>query len=106
MTSTVQPSGKELSRSLATGYLAVVALVWLSALALLVLWLVTGRNSWSTDNAAVALPGFVVIAGAVAVIWVVDRTLHRGRPAITQSFRMLGLSYGSAVPVAWRTLHR
>ena len=106
MTSTVQPSGKELSRSLATGYLAVVALVWLGTLTVLVLWLVTGQPSWSTDNAWVAVPGFAVIAGAVAVIWAVDRKLHRDRPNATQSFRMLGLTYGSAAPVAWRALHR
>ena len=106
MTSTVQSPGKELSRPLATGYLAVVALGWLGTLTVPVLWLVTGRPSWSTDNAWVGVPAFAAIAGAVAVIWLVDRRLHRDRPGATQSFRMVALVYGSAAPAAWRTLRR
>lgn len=93
-----------LPRPLAAAYLATVALVWLGHAAGLVLLLATGRSSWTTDNPWLVVPGFVVIASAVGTVWCVDRMLHRGRPPMTQAFRMLGLAYGSAVPTAWRLL--
>jgi hypothetical protein len=66
--------------------------------------LATGRTSWTTQNPWIVVPGFVVIASAVGVAWLVERRLHRDRPRITGAFRMLGLAYGSAVPTAWRQL--
>lgn len=93
-----------LSRPLAGAYLGVVALVWLSHVVVSVLALVTGRTSWTTQNPWIAVPGFVVIASAVGVVWLVDRRLHRDRPRIAEAVRMIGLAYGWAVPTAWRRL--
>jgi membrane protein YdbS with pleckstrin-like domain len=93
-----------LSKPLAVAYLVVVALVWLSSIAGAVLAIATGRTSWSTHNPWIALPGVVVIASAVGVLWLVDRRLHEDRPRGATAFRMLGLAYGWAVPAAWRRL--
>jgi hypothetical protein len=81
----------------------VVALVWLGHVVWLMLVLVTGRMSWTTQHPWVVLPGFVVIVSAMGVIWLVDQRSRRDRPSIT-GFRMLGLLYGSAVRPAWRRL--
>jgi protein-S-isoprenylcysteine O-methyltransferase Ste14 len=93
-----------LSRPLAAGYLAVVALVWIGHAAGVLLLLVTGRSSWTTENPWIVVPGLLVLASAVGTLGWVDRQLHGDRPAIGQAFRMLGLAYGSAVPLAWRRL--
>lgn len=93
-----------MSRSLAGAYLAVVGGVWLGHVVALLLLLATGRASWTTQNPWVVVSGFVLIASAVAVVWLLDRRLHRDRPRITEPVRMLGLAYGSAVPRAWQLL--
>jgi hypothetical protein len=93
-----------LSKPLAGAYLGVVALVWLSHVVGAVLTLATGRTSWSTENPWIVVPGLVVIASAVGVVWLVDRRLHRDRPRIAEALRMIGLAYGWAVPTAWRRL--
>lgn len=100
------PSTREhpLSKGLARTYLTVVALVWLSHLVGLVLLVATRRWHLATQNPWIVLPGFVVIASAVGVIWLVDRRLNRDRPRMAESFRMIGLAYGSAVPTARRRL--
>lgn len=92
------------SRRLSLAYLGVVSLVWLSHLLVLLLWLMTGRTGWTTQNPVIVVPSVVVAAMAVGTIWWVDRLLNRDRPPITQAFRMIALSYGSAVPIAWRRL--
>ncbi len=91
-------------KGLALTYLAVVALVWLSHLVGLVLVVATRRWQLATQNPWIVLPGFVVIATAVGVIWLVDRRLNRDRPRMAEAFRMLGLAYGSAVPTARKRL--
>jgi hypothetical protein len=93
-----------LSKPLAGAYLTVVAVIWLSHLVGLVLLLLTGRGSWTTQDPQIVVPAFILIASAVGIVWLVDRRLHKGRPWITEGFRMLGLAYGSAVPTAWRQL--
>ncbi len=94
-----------MSKPLAAAYLAVVALVWLSHVVGLVLLLLTGRSSWTTNNEWVVVPGFIVIASAVGIVRWVDRLLYQDRPRVTQPFRMLGLAYGLAVPLTWQRLN-
>jgi hypothetical protein len=93
-----------MSKGLAARYLAVVGLVWLGHLVGLVLLLATGRWSWTTQNPWIVLPGFVVTAGAVGVVWLVDRRLNTNRPRLAEAFRMIGLAYGTAMPTALRRL--
>jgi protein-S-isoprenylcysteine O-methyltransferase Ste14 len=93
-----------LSKPLAAGYLAVVALVWIGHVVGMLLLFVTGRSSWTTANPWIVVPGFLVLASAVGTLGWVDRQLHGDRPAISQAFRMVGLAYGSAVSLAWRRL--
>ena len=95
-----------LPRPLATAYLAVVAGVWLTHLVGVALWLITGRSAWTTDNPWVVLPGLVLAAAAVGIVWLVDRRLNTDRPRHTEALRMLGLAYGRAVPLAWSALRR
>ncbi len=95
---------ESMPKPLARAYLAVVGFVWLGHVVALLLLLATGRASWTTQNPWVVVPAFVVIASAVAVVWLVDRRLFRDRPRIAEPFRMLGLAYGRAVPAAWRRL--
>ena len=103
--STTPPTkGHPLSKGLARTNLTVVALVWLSHLVGLVLLVATRRWHLTTQDPWIVLPGFVVIASAVGVIWLVDRRLNWDRPRMAESFRMIGLVYGSAVPTARRRL--
>jgi len=95
---------ERLSTPLAWGYLAAVALVWCGHVAAPVLFLVTGRSSWSTENPWVVVPALLVVASAVGTLAWVDRELHGDKPAIGQAVRMLGLAYGSAVPRVVRQL--
>lgn len=98
------PAEGRLSTPLATGYLAVVGFVWLSHVVVLLLLLTTGRSSWTTENPWIVYPTLLVLVSAVGTIWWVDRLLNKDRPPITQAFRMIALSYGSAVPIALRRL--
>ena len=98
------PAEGHLSKPMAVGYLTVVALVWLGHAAGLILFFAIGRPSWTTENPWIVVPTAVVLVSAVGTLWWVDRLLHGDRPPITQAFRMLGLAYGSAVPLAWRRL--
>lgn len=96
--------GDPLSKGLARTYLTVVALVWFSHLVGLVLLVANRRWHLTTQNPWIVLPGFIAIASAVGVIWLVDRRLNRDRPRMAESLRMVGLAYGSAVPTARRRL--
>lgn len=93
-----------LSKRLARGYLTVVAFVWGGHVAVVLLFLVTGRSSWRTEIPWIVLPTILFLASAFGTIWWVERLLHRNRRAITHPFRIVGLAYGSAVPTAWRRL--
>jgi hypothetical protein len=93
-----------LSKPLARSYLAVVAFVWLAHATLLVLGLIVGRWSWTTDSPWVAVPGMVAILLCLGVVWLVDQRLDKVRRRTPQAFRWLSLAYGSATPEAWRRL--
>lgn len=96
------------TRPSAAAYVVVVAMAWLSTIAVTVAQLVAGRSEFQIQDEAIALPALVVVGAAVFIVF---RTAHaieaqdpEARGPVGQLGRFLRVGYGTSALAAFQYL--
>lgn len=99
-------SGDVFTRPWAIAYLAVIALLWVSTIVVTVLQLVTGQSEFETQEAAIALPGLVILGLAVFTVFRTARAIEAHDPdlqgPVGQLGRFVRVGYGTSAVAAFR----